>query len=77
MTENERQGRKKIMQSKIKFLLTYRNFDDKELLGMILSKHMDVMYNDRGCISIKKWDELIEYLILWKKLETIKNKLPV
>ena len=49
-----------------KLLRTHKNCKDKDMLGMILSNKLDIMYKGKACISSDKWAELSDDLIKWK-----------
>ena len=49
-----------------KILQGHKNCTEKDMLGMILSNRIDVMFNDKACISIDKWKILSEDLMKWK-----------
>ena len=51
--------------------------DKKETLEMILSNNIDLVINEKGCISVDKFSELVKSIIFWHKSEIAKKGTPL
>ena len=49
-------------------ILKMKASSDDDMLGMILSNNIDIVYQGKACVSINNWSKLKSELLAWRKI---------
>jgi len=55
-------------------MFTFDDKNDSDELGMILSSHINLMYNGNAAITVVEWDDLINDIIKWHNEKSKSNE---
>lgn len=54
-----------------RLLVQYAKCNERDVVGAIISNRIDVVFNEKPSVSIDKWEELTNDLILWKNVQNV------